>query len=239
MWGSSPLARGLQEDGWLVGAPQGIIPARAGFTWRRRGSPSPRTDHPRSRGVYERPARPGAAVLRIIPARAGFTSRPVRQCLLFRDHPRSRGVYSHEDPDHRAGRGSSPLARGLPLHRRPDPQGDRIIPARAGFTPSRDSRGEVGRDHPRSRGVYDLGGPAQARQRGSSPLARGLPCVRERGGCRHRIIPARAGFTSCSACSGIRDADHPRSRGVYAAGLSRRLSNEGSSPLARGLLQIV
>ena len=75
----------------------------------------------------------------------------------------------------------------------------------------------------------------RARSTGSSPLARGLrrrPRHPVRG---HRIIPARAGFTS--ACSWLRSSprDHPRSRGVYVStsGLNPRLT--GSSPLARGL----
>ena len=50
------------------------------------------------------------------------------------------------------------------------------------------------------------------------------------------IIPARAGFTSRpKACTGS-TGDHPRSRGVYVDGFSRGSEPEGSSPLARGLL---
>ena len=50
-----------------------------------------------------------------------------------------------------------------------------------------------------------------------------------------RIIPARAGFTSTSKGRPARSADHPRSRGVYAAYGERAQLAEGSSPLARGL----
>ena len=50
--GSSPLARGLLLVEPADGGAEGIIPARAGFTWWR-GSPRGRhPDHPRSRGVY-------------------------------------------------------------------------------------------------------------------------------------------------------------------------------------------
>ena len=50
--GSSPLARGLPPDEDADREGRRIIPARAGFTGRRRG-PWPRgRDHPRSRGVY-------------------------------------------------------------------------------------------------------------------------------------------------------------------------------------------
>ena len=50
--GSSPLARGLQGGDRVGHGGLRIIPARAGFTTRRRLSPSPLPDHPRSRGVY-------------------------------------------------------------------------------------------------------------------------------------------------------------------------------------------
>ena len=93
----------------------------------------------------------------------------------------------------------------------------------------------VGRDHPRSRGVYDaeeLGGAGEV---GSSPLARGLPrpglglslCV--------GIIPARAGFTPSGPWSVALCRDHPRSRGVYRLLFRRSDVEAGSSPLARGL----
>ena len=53
-----------------------------------------------------------------------------------------------------------------------------------------------------------------------------------------RIIPARAGFTRPERSPPTWGADHPRSRGVYAVTLSGRTTSMGSSPLARGLLQV-
>ena len=111
--GSSPLARGLHLALWFVSAAVRIIPARAGFTFRRTRSSSRRWDHPRSRGVYFAPTpptstRPGSSPLArglhtsqsvesasdgIIPARAGFTVSPVVWSVIGGDHPRSRGVY--------------------------------------------------------------------------------------------------------------------------------------------------
>mgnify|MGYP001639908135 CR=1 FL=1 len=71
----------------------------------------------------------------------------------------------------------------------------RIIPARAGSTPGIMSAGSVGKDHPRSRGVYDDVQHEFPGHEGSSPLARGLPnCVLIPRVTR-RIIPARAGST--------------------------------------------
>ena len=235
MGGSSPLARGLRAACLRGGVETGIIPARAGFT-RARAPPPPRPwDHPRSRGVYDQgpqssPPTPGSSPLarglhyyyyylllqlRIIPARAGFTPVPGAPQASSADHPRSRGVYSKTHFKLPSGRGSSPLARGLPV------AGGRllrlhgIIPARAGFTRARTATSAWPSDHPRSRGVYVRVGAAGRAGLGSSPLARGLPfCEPGQNACV-RIIPARAGFT------------HRKSTGS--------LAKTGSSPLARGL----
>ena len=111
-----------------------------------------------------------------------------------------------------------------------------IIPARAGFTRQRKRRRPAKPDHPRSRGVY-LGCflPAPEHQ-GSSPLARGFPIDTSDGTVSIRIIPARAGFTDTVASSGFAGEDHPRSRGVYSECSFHHCAEEGSSPLARGLL---
>ena len=193
--GSSPLARGLHSR--AAGAPAGyrIIPARAGFTRGPEGGGAPGEDHPRSRGVYPLCSRtPGPTAgssplarglrgpihsysysLGIIPARAGFTPLQSRPLTSRQDHPRSRGVYHGVDPRHPLVTGSSPLARGLHGAQHKTHPCIWIIPARAGFTWDGFSLLSILPDHPRSRGVYDLGG-----------------C-----GCGSQlwIIPARAGFT--------------------------------------------
>ena len=111
----------------------------------------------------------------------------------------------------------------------------RIISARAGFTPRARSGSGSRWDHPRSRGVYPgssgLGGCAS----GSSPLARGLQLTDLLLNPLERIIPARAGFTAYQWARLARRADHPRSRGVYAAQGQHLPIQGGSSPLARGL----
>ena len=76
----------------------------------------------------------------------------------------------------------------------------------------------------------------EARRPGSSPLARGLLTVADSTGSPARIIPARAGFTATGSRRLPTRPDHPRSRGVYSASISRSLACTGSSPLARGLL---
>ena len=253
--GSSPLARGLRVvlDPLVDGV--GIIPARAGFTWRSPAR-SATADHPRSRGVYmmcdnemtngvgssplarglrqqvlPRPRRDG-----IIPARAGFTcARPTARDTRW-DHPRSRGVYPIARRPNLTASGSSPLARGLlePSGRLRNAPG--IIPARAGFTPTPMRRRLWSRDHPRSRGVYPPIRPTSLLMCGSSPLARGLPAA-ERGCQPHEgIIPARAGFTRGARDDQHVPQDHPRSRGVYTGWRGLSFAPRGSSPLARGLL---
>ena len=255
--GSSPLARGLHRGDLMSPGRLRIIPARAGFTWSRRGSRGSGRDHPRSRGVYNNSTRtqeertgssplarglhhPHAPVprgFRIIPARAGFTRPSVWQRTLISDHPRSRGVYPCSRTPRRTALGSSPLARGLQEPEMNATTAIGIIPARAGFTTPAAIPPARTRDHPRSRGVYRTRMTHSKIPRGSSPLARGLrggpPRTIETSG----IIPARAGFTRSSARTTRPWPDHPRSRGVYLATMLSGLFIGGSSPLARGLLR--
>ena len=255
--GSSPLARGLLHG--VVGPLQlpGIIPARAGFTGRRRRCHSRPGDHPRSRGVYgvecccgshgkgssplargllPRTVR-GPGAQRIIPARAGFTPRASSTGKPKSDHHRSRGVYSPDSVMTLIVCGSSPLARGLRHVGSGRLHVGGIIPARAGFTPRRWRRRRRGPDHPRSRGVYARAFLPASPRAGSSPLARGLHGLAVEVDAALRIIPARAGFTPPRRARRVRAQDHPRSRGVYVSGPPKWPSSAGSSPLARGLLE--
>ena len=253
--GSSPLARGLRLHVDERPGHDRIIPARAGFTEGMSVRAQLIRDHPRSRGVYQTALQsmywnqgssplarglPGGRAgcrcgRRIIPARAGFT--PVHPCChgARRDHPRSRGVYEEQLSLRAATRGSSPLARGLPLRPHQGVEGRRIIPARAGFTRTVTTSTGLRGDHPRSRGVYAESQVGDLAVLGSSPLARGLPGEGHGDGVPVGIIPARAGFTCGSRPPGGRRWDHPRSRGVYQAIDASDATNKGSSPLARGL----
>ena len=235
--GSSPLARGLPCVPIWANYTRRIIPARAGFTDINARNMGNVMDHPRSRGVYARraglcPLQPGSSPLArglprlrkrrdlhtgIIPARAGFTSHIERQSECVTDHPRSRGVYLGGYMGREVVGGSSPLARGLLLACGPHAVGSRIIPARAGFTPRGTPARRSSPDHPRSRGVYVVGRCTRRGLSGSSPLARGLLTNHLLLILKHRIIPARAGFTA------VRSATFWWTR--------------GSSPLARGLHQ--
>ena len=233
--GSSPLARGLRIPHTSVPRGFRIIPARAGFTGRRRWCRRPPRDHPRSRGVYtsSTPApmtSPGSSPLarglrrvrrglpgdlRIIPARAGFTACRGGRATGPWDHPRSRGVYPSTSLADSTDWGSSPLARGLLPAPYLDTARGRIIPARAGFTRFPRRARLNTRDHPRSRGVYRAASALTSAATGSSPLARGLPIRPPAIPRGRRIIPARAGFTNCPTAGLSPSSDHPRSRGVY------------------------
>ena len=174
----------------------------------------------------------------MIPAHAGFTGPQRDRAPGAGDHPRSRGVYLKQIARDVEKTGSSPLARGLQQRGASAGQPSRIIPARAGFTSWGTYPSATTWDHPRSRGVY-WGDPKGVRgPTGSSPLARGLHDrhVGELGA--NRIIPARAGFTSCPAPWAAYQQDHPRSRGVYRVGQQVPTVGFGSSPLARGLRRL-
>ena len=152
--GSSPLARGLPAAAHMSAFPARIIPARAGFTDRRRRGRRRPGDHPRSRGVYDRADEECAARAGSSPLARGLHCDRAHGGLLCRDHPRSRGVYMDEEAIGQPDYGSSPLARGLQKPALAFAGVVGIIPARAGFTRPVGGRGPGFEDHPRSRGVY-------------------------------------------------------------------------------------
>ena len=151
--GSSPLARGLHGRPLAPQPVNGIIPARAGFTFQRFVERPSRRDHPRSRGVYKSYTIDPNGTVGSSPLARGLPDPPL-EIIRRGDHPRSRGVYERCPAGVVADPGSSPLARGLQVvHDRPERDG-RIIPARAGFTSRPISTCPASQDHPRSRGVY-------------------------------------------------------------------------------------
>ena len=212
-------------------------------------------DHPRSRGEYgdvmscdtkhvgSSPLSRGIPVGwntpkvfgRIIPALAGNTHISHDSRELQTDHPRSRGEYSVRFPRAHAGRGSSPLSRGI-LGLPPENSGlGRIIPALAGNTVANCRCEVVVKDHPRSRGEYCRPPRWRLEPHGSSPLSRGIQSPCRRGAKGMRIIPALAGNTHPTLSSAIVVRDHPRSRGEYWCWQAGLLHLGGSSPLSRGI----
>ena len=255
---SSPLARGLHLRQGQGHRRRRIIPARAGFTPPVRVSSRPRTDHPRTRGVYVtmtwptprlRGSSPHTRGLlqqpedrrrerRIIPAHAGFTPRPAAAGRRTTDHPRTRGVYIPRWVRGSARVGSSPHTRGLRDLDVADLCGARIIPAHAGFTSRPRSCPWPARDHPRTRGVYVVTSSSTVFAKGSSPHTRGLPVDQGLDGGSPGIIPAHAGFTMHAPERMYPRPDHPRTRGVYRRCRRRTAARAGSSPHTRGLLGV-
>ena len=254
--GSSPLSRGIPLPIVRVMSGTRIIPALAGNTPRRQDGSVRSADHPRSRGEYSPFFRtqlgsPGSSPLSrgipcgdtptrcpmgIIPALAGNTCPRTRHGGIHPDHPRSRGEYPTPATKSTYKQGSSPLSRGIPGEAIQQAQHVRIIPALAGNTSITKFRIPSSRDHPRSRGEYEVVMPEPSMKLGSSPLSRGIRPARPTRRSRRGIIPALAGNTGDVAWCGPGTADHPRSRGEYVTTGAAEESGIGSSPLSRGIL---
>ena len=131
--------------------------------------------------------------------------------------------------------GSSPLARGTPPpHSLVELGGVRLIPARAGNTRRYRRCRRRYSAHPRSRGEHVLCFADEPRGGGSSPLARGTLFNSKARFSASRLIPARAGNTTCILCAKVSDSAHPRSRGEHLGDARGEMVHSGSSPLARG-----
>ena len=257
--GSSPLSRGILATGKGWAQQGGIIPALAGNTRHHGRRPNRAGDHPRSRGEYEfrggtvhseggsSPLSRGILLHRfwpvpehgIIPALAGNTSFLSEEQLDEPDHPRSRGEYPRLCWLSASSWGSSPLSRGIPALPRGREVGRGIIPALAGNTPCASRVRRPSTDHPRSRGEYAPLGTWVTMRTGSSPLSRGILERRRAVLKRLRIIPALAGNTRLPATRPGWLRDHPRSRGEYHGWCRGVRHCRGSSPLSRGILQLM
>ena len=173
---------------------------------------------------------------RIIPARAGQTQNIPVPLRRSPDHPRACGANMLPPAYRPRLSGSSPRVRGKLLGRVLDDSAYRIIPARAGQTPSRRMMVSAVSDHPRACGAnYDCGFESH-RRHGSSPRVRGKPRLIGMYGKIHRIIPARAGQTMIAGRHSTPSTDHPRACGANPLRSKKRLPVSGSSPRVRGKL---
>ena len=235
-FGSSPRVRGKLECVPFRQVAARIIPARAGQTRSTRSSSRRRSDHPRACGanpvqVWKYPLSAGSSprvrgklgeqtlpqrLVRIIPARAGQT-RPVSLVgLPAPDHPRACGANMVWSSSFRSLAGSSPRVRGKQETQLRPRYWGRIIPARAGQTPS-SSLGTVPvPDHPRACGANSKACSPERALCGSSPRVRGKPGRCRPIRARTRIIPARAGQTRTRPASPWQNQDHPRACGANA-----------------------
>ena len=172
--GSSPRARGTRSRISAAGALHGIIPACAGNTRPDGRDVESVGDHPRVRGEHEAviplpKIQPGSSPRArgthcrpglhfpdsgIIPACAGNTWNSWPTWPVSRDHPRVRGEHPIMKAVCFLSKGSSPRARGTPLHGELKPQSARIIPACAGNTSGTPLCRSLQRDHPRVRGEH-------------------------------------------------------------------------------------
>ena len=112
---------------------------------------------------------------RIIPARAGQTPVWKAREHGITDHPRACGANGGARHDAIGQHGSSPRVRGKLRGQQGRVGASRIIPARAGQTPTRPPSPSLCPDHPRACGAnlshqIDVG-----RLAGSSPRVRGKP----------------------------------------------------------------
>ena len=112
----------------------------------------------------------------------------------------------------------------------------RIIPARAGQTPSGIADSSHRADHPRACGANIHDGHNASTVAGSSPRVRGKRTGSRRAGRPARIIPARAGQTLLERTAITPPPDHPRACGANCHWCVHTLTASGSSPRVRGKL---
>ena len=160
------------------------------------------------------PARRLTTLRRIIPARAGQTTSCTSHSKSRPDHPRACGANDYDKDAPIVRTGSSPRVRGK-LERQQLADGtERIIPARAGQTWTRVRYGIRTPDHPRACGANVDVSFAVIWCAGSSPRVRGKRRARLRRPYWGRIIPARAGQTTCQNLPKAGRSDHPRACGA-------------------------
>ena len=133
--------------------------------------------------------------------------------------------------------GSSPRVRGKAARRRSAPCRGRLIPARAGKTPSPPSSRTRARAHPRACGENLDQAVADASPYGSSPRVRGKRTEDLGGDHPGGLIPARAGKTCSDSTWSRLPGAHPRACGENSIEDARCMSGSGSSPRVRGKLR--
>ena len=132
----------------------------------------------------------------LIPARAGNTEEHEYPNDSFWAHPRSRGEHRVVVIAEPNDSGSSPLARGTLSVGERHVRFAGLIPARAGNTGGFVMSAAGLWAHPRSRGEHAAGTVMPKACVGSSPLARGTPCLVSFRFVCCGLIPARAGNTA-------------------------------------------
>ena len=203
------------------------------------GPVSPKTgSSPRVRGkqqeAHDTPQYP-----RLIPACAGKT-RPLFRFLFTRTaHPRVCGENAHLQRSIRSRKGSSPRVRGKLVFASAAVHIDGLIPACAGKTLIRASRGRSRTAHPRVCGENSLIRHSPMQRQGSSPRVRGKHKLTAPRSTTNGLIPACAGKTSTRHNRTCRNRAHPRVCGENLRIPLSRPETAGSSPRVRGKQGIV
>ena len=252
--GSSPRVRGKPGKAAVQGRGRRLIPARAGKTSKQRSFPACARAHPRACGencqawARRRFARGSSPRVRgkqlrvpdgelgrgLIPARAGKTLTPSTPRSPSSAHPRACGENAAVRQLSGATAGSSPRVRGKRPGLQRHPARRRLIPARAGKTPSAHIDHWRARAHPRACGENWLLSIAPIPVSGSSPRVRGKRICQTHCVQHHRLIPARAGKTRVDRSSSKPGRAHPRACGENVGHHGEAQGAAGSSPRVRG-----
>ena len=253
-FGSSPHGRGKPIAASEFEIMRRLIPAWAGKTYRGRTGVRPFTAHPRMGGEnlcssvavvgvegsspHGRGKHlgviPGQAGHRLIPAWAGKTCRKLRRERAAAAHPRAGGENSTVERLSLSYSGSSPRGRGKRRGVAGQRIGGRLIPARAGKTPSPAISASTASAHPRAGGENSTVERLSLSYSGSSPRGRGKPASALEITVLLRLIPARAGKTASRSYRGRSSWAHPRAGGENFATLACAGVSGGSSPRGRG-----
>ena len=170
----------------------------------------------------------------LIPARAGKTLTEPLTPVGLRAHPRAGGENVAVMVSRRSMSGSSPRGRGKLRAELGLTGGPRLIPARAGKTPSPSLSTPPATAHPRAGGENHQPPHAPQTAQGSSPRGRGKPRQDRRAHQRRRLIPARAGKTTGRRAASATDTAHPRAGGENFRRPATYPPQSGSSPRGRG-----
>ncbi len=171
---------------------------------------------PLARGTLNFQMRPHS-INRFIPAGAGNTCARWLRGLRRSVHPRWRGEHLKSRQIGATFYGSSPLARGTPLHCVVEAVNGRFIPAGAGNTNTSVWSRFLMPVHPRWRGEHGSQVALASGIVGSSPLARGTRSRNLFERWQRRFIPAGAGNTTATTAPSMANSVHPRWRGEHAA----------------------
>ena len=173
--GSSPRVRGRRHCWGGVFVMVGLIPACAGQTVAEVVADHPRLgSSPRVRGRLCLLG-PYQAPFGLIPACAGQTHAWRRRRICCRAHPRVCGADATPELAAAVDKGSSPRVRGRRIYQKPTTRAERLIPACAGQTGTRDPPSRSSGAHPRVCGADSANGCRPLPPTGSSPRVRGRP----------------------------------------------------------------